>query len=104
MAADRKGHSVSSVKMISKEVIPMWFVYAMVCFGAWGAADLFYKRGAVEKERYSHLKTTIIVGFVMGASAIITLLTKWIEFNPMNLFIYFPVSTSSPQPKVSDSL
>ncbi|MCR5055526.1 MAG: DMT family transporter [Clostridia bacterium] len=70
----------------------MWFVYAMICFAAWGVADLFYKRGAVEKERYSHLKTTIIVGFVMGATAIITIFVNWIEFNPLNLFIYFPVS------------
>ena len=48
----------------------MWFLFALITFLAWGTADLFYKKGAVEHERYSHLKTSIMVGLVMGAVAI----------------------------------
>lgn len=70
----------------------MWFICAMICFAAWGTADLFYKRGAVENERFSHLKTSIVVGVVMGVTAIVTVIVKGIAFNPLNLLIYFPVS------------
>ncbi len=70
----------------------MWLLYSLICFAAWGAADLFYKRGAEENEKYSHLKTSIAVGVVMGITAIVTLLAKGIDYDPRNLLIYFPVS------------
>lgn len=70
----------------------MWFVYALLTVIAWGTADLFYKKGADSEERYSHLKTAITVGFVMGIHAIVTLLTKKTDFSPRNLLIYLPVS------------
>ncbi len=70
----------------------MWFVFTILCTLAWGAADLFYKKGADENERYSHLKISICVGLVMGAHAIFTLLTGNIGFDPKNLVIYLPVS------------
>ncbi len=70
----------------------MWFVYALLTMLAWGTADLFYKRGALVKERYSHLKTSIMVGFVMGAHAVFTLLTSDIGYDFRNLYIYLPVS------------
>ncbi len=70
----------------------MWFVFALMTFFAWGTADLFYKKGAVENERYSHLKTSIMVGIVMGIVAIGTIFVRQIEFDPMNLLIYLPVS------------
>ena len=70
----------------------MWFVCAIICFALWGTADMFYKRGSVENEKYSHLKTSMIVGAVMGITAVVTIFVKWIEFNPLNLLIYFPVS------------
>ncbi len=71
----------------------MWFVFALVTFMAWGTADLFYKKGAVENEHYSHLKTSIMVGLVMGAVAIGTILVKGIDYDPINLLIYLPVSS-----------
>ncbi len=71
----------------------MWFVFALITFLAWGSADLFYKKGAVEDERYSHLKTSIMVGLVMGAVAFGTLIARGIDYDPMNLLIYLPVST-----------
>lgn len=70
----------------------MWFVFALVTFFAWGAADLFYKKGNDEEERFSHLKTSIMVGLVMGISAVATLLIKGIEYDFRNLLIYLPVS------------
>ncbi len=70
----------------------MWFLFALTTFMAWGTADLFYKKGAIENERYSHLKTSIMVGFVMGAVAIGTIIFRSINYNPINLLIYLPVS------------
>ena len=70
----------------------MWFVYALVCMLAWGAADLFYKKGADPAERHSHLWTAVAVGFVMGLHALYLLLTMEGSYDPKNLFIYLPVS------------
>ncbi len=70
----------------------MWFVYALLTMLAWGTADLLYKKGADESERYSHLKTSIMVGLVMGAHAIGTLLLGDIGYNFRNLLLYLPVS------------
>ena len=70
----------------------MWFLFALITFLAWGTADLFYKKGSVESERYSHLKTSIMVGIVMGITAIGTIVFKGIDYDPMNLLIYLPVS------------
>ncbi len=70
----------------------MWFLFALTTFFAWGCADLFYKKGSVENEKYSHLKTSVTVGLVMGAVAIGTLIVKGIEYDPINLLIYLPVS------------
>lgn len=70
----------------------MWFVYALLTMLAWGAADLFYKRGADEKDRYSHLKTAMMVGFVMGIHAFVMLAVKDIGYDLKNVLIYFPVS------------
>ena len=70
----------------------MWFICALITTLAWGAADLFYKKGADEKDKYSHLKTSMIVGFIMGGHAIATLLLNDIAYDPRNLIIYLPVS------------
>ncbi len=70
----------------------MWFLFALLTMLAWGTADLFYKKGAKEGERFSHLKTSIMVGLVMGAHAIFTLLFSDIHYDFRNLYIYLPVS------------
>jgi len=70
----------------------MWFLFTIITTFIWGAAELFYKKGAVETEKYAHLKICVCVGFVMGAHAIFTLLTQNIGYDIQNLFIYFPVS------------
>ena len=46
-----------------------WFFFALICVLGWGFADLFYKRGTDEQDRYSHLKIAVWVGLVMGVCA-----------------------------------
>lgn len=46
-----------------------WFVAALICIFGWGFADLFYKKGTDETDRYSHLKIAVWVGLVMGVAA-----------------------------------
>ena len=70
----------------------MWFTFALITMLAWGAADLFYKKGAVEHDKYSHLKTTMIVGLVMGLHAAFMLLFGDMNYDFSNILIYLPVS------------
>ncbi len=70
----------------------MWLVFALITFLAWGTADLFYKKSSEEAEKYSHLKTSIVVGLVMGIVAFATIIIRQIDYNPINLLIYLPVS------------
>lgn len=70
----------------------MWFIYAFLTMLLWGAADLFYKKGADEDDKYSHLKTAIMVGFVMGIHAICMLIFTDMNYNFINILIYLPVS------------
>ena len=69
-----------------------WLFFAIGTAILWGAAELFYKKGARPDEKYSHLKICVWVGVVMGLHAIFTLLTQNISFNPVNILIYLPVS------------
>ena len=69
-----------------------WLFFSIATAVLWGAAELFYKKGAQPEEKYSHLKICVWVGVVMGAHAIFTLLTQNIGYNPKNLLIYLPVS------------
>lgn len=48
-----------------------WFMFALICLLGWGFADLFYKLGTDESDRYSHLKIAVWVGLVMGVCALI---------------------------------
>ena len=70
----------------------MWFIYALLATLLWGTADLFYKKGADEEDKFSHLKTTFFVGVVFGIHAIGTLIFKDVGYNPVNLLCYLPVS------------
>ena len=70
----------------------MWFLYALITTLAWGVADLFYKKGADEREKYSHLKTSMAVGFVMGLHAIGMLIFGDLHYDFRNILIYLPVS------------
>ena len=69
-----------------------WLFFSIATTLLWGTAELFYKKGALPNEKYSHLKISVWVGVVMGAHAIYTLLTQDINYDPINLIRYLPVS------------
>ena len=69
-----------------------WLFFSIATALLWGTAELFYKKGARPDEKYSHLKICVWVGIVMGLHAIFTLLTQDINYNPINLICYLPVS------------
>lgn len=74
-----------------------WFFFALICLLGWGFADLFYKKSNEEGDRYSHLKTAVWVGLVMGVCAFAlmpfaetkmslpTLLTNAVKYSPASL-------------------
>ncbi len=70
----------------------MWLIMAIVTLLLWGIADLFYKKGNSEKEEYSHLKTGMLVGLVMGIHAVIYMIVKNLSFDFMAMLRYLPVS------------
>ena len=70
----------------------MWLFFTLATTLLWGVAELFYKKGSHENEKFGHLKVCVIVGAVMGIHAVITLLTSNIGYNPKNLIAYLPVS------------
>ena len=69
-----------------------WLFFSIATAILWGTAELFYKKGAQPNEKFSHLKICVWVGIVMGAHAIFTLLTQDINYNPINIIRYLPVS------------
>lgn len=72
----------------------MWFLPALVTLVAWGAADLFYKKGNNAKDRYSALKTVVMVGLVMGLHALFYYVVyEGIHYDFSNLILYLPVSS-----------
>ena len=70
----------------------MWLVMALLTLILWGIADLFYKKGNSKKDKYSHLKTGMMVGFVMGIHAIIYMIVKGLSFDFLAMLKYLPVS------------
>ncbi|MBP5348840.1 MAG: EamA family transporter [Clostridia bacterium] len=73
-----------------------WFVAALICILGWGFADLFYKKGTDETDRYSHLKIAVWVGLVMGVAAFVLLPFAETPFSFSALFLnavkYSPAS------------
>ena len=71
----------------------LWF-FLIFSTLSWGIAEIFYKKGNLEKEKYSHLKTTVFVGLFMGVYATVVLFTQNIDLAafPKNFLIYLPVS------------
>ena len=70
----------------------MWLFFTLATTLLWGVAELFYKKGSHENEKYDHLRVCISVGIVMGIHAVFTLMTADISYDPMNLIAYLPVS------------
>ncbi len=70
----------------------MWIFFTLATTLIWGAAELFYKKGSHDNEKYSHLKVCILVGLVMGIHAVFTLCTQDIGFKITHIIDYLPVS------------
>src|SRR5699024_8778152 len=70
----------------------MWFIFSLLTAFAWGAANLFYKKGSDTEDTYSHLKIVTMVGFAIGIHAVFYMIIKDISFDPIHLIRYFPVS------------
>ena len=64
-----------------------WFFFALICVLGWGFADLFYKKGTDEHDRYSHLRIAVWVGLVMGVCSVAMMLIPFDEElkTPMSL-------------------
>jgi len=71
----------------------MWFFLVFSTL-SWGIAEIFYKKGSLPKEKYSHLKTTVFVGFLMGIYATIIMFTQGVDIKsmPINIVRYLPAS------------
>lgn len=68
-------------------------IYCILSFLCWGVADLFYKIGNKDKkDKYSHLKTGIFVGLVMGYHATFYMISNNLNIEFMDLVKYLPVS------------
>lgn len=70
----------------------MWLIFTSATTLLWGLAELFYKKGASDTEKYSHLKVCVMVGVVMAIHAIFTLIIEDINYDFVNLLKYGPVS------------
>ena len=70
----------------------MWLVCAILTFIIWVTADLFYKKSNLEQEDDSHLKTSIVVGIVMGIHATIYYFVNHVSISFMDIVKYLPVS------------
>ncbi|MGM8364346.1 EamA family transporter [Virgibacillus sp. W0181] len=70
----------------------MWFIFSIITALAWGAANLFYKKGSNSNDKLSHLKIVVMVGLVMGIHAVLYMIIKDITFDPFDMVRYFPVS------------
>ncbi|MDY0407968.1 EamA family transporter [Paracerasibacillus soli] len=71
----------------------MWFIFSLLTAFAWGAANLFYKKGSNIEDRYSHLKIVVMVGFVMGIHAVAYIMVTGVNFEPFDMIRYLPVSS-----------
>src|SRR5690625_473303 len=70
----------------------MWLIAALLTAFAWGAANLFYKKGSDPTDNFSHFKIVTMVGFVMGFHAFIYLIIKDFNYDPFDMIRYLPVS------------
>ena len=71
--------------------------FSLLCFLFWGFADLFYKKSNSSNDKYSDLKTAIVVGIVMGLYATGFIIYNGLDFNKIGFYLisalkYLPVS------------
>lgn len=69
----------------------VWLLCTIITFVSWGGVSVFYKI-TNKVDDYTHLKTGVLVGLMMGVHAIIYLLIKGLSVNFMDILMYFPIS------------
>lgn len=69
----------------------IWLLCTIITFVSWGGVSVFYKI-TNKVDDYTHLKTGVLVGLMMGIHAIIYLLIKGLSVNFMDILMYFPIS------------
>ena len=69
----------------------MWLMCTIITFVSWGGVSVFYKI-TNKVDDYTHLKTGILVGLMMGIHAIAYLLIKGLSVNFIDILKYFPIS------------
>ena len=69
----------------------MWLLSTSIAFITWAMVSIFYK--ATNKvDEYTHLKTGILVGLIMGAHALVYMIYKGLSINFLDVLKYFPIS------------
>ena len=64
----------------------------MVTVLFWSGSDLFSKIGSAPQDQNSHWKMVIAVGSVMGLHALWQVTAGGVQYDPVNLLRYLPVS------------
>jgi len=70
----------------------MWFAFSLFTIMAWGTGNLFQKMGTNPKDKTSHWKIVITIGFAMGIHAVSYMIYKDYGFDFFNIVRYLPVS------------
>ena len=69
----------------------MWLLSTSIAFITWAMVSIFYK--ATNKvDEYTHLKTGVLVGLIMGAHALVYMIYKGLSINFLDVLKYFPIS------------
>ena len=69
----------------------MWLLSTSIAFITWALVSIFYKCTGKVNE-YTHLKTGILVGLIMGGHALVYMLYKGLSINFIDVLKYFPIS------------
>lgn len=70
----------------------MWFPYSLLTALSWGGSDLFSKMGTNPKDKLSHWRMIVMVGLVMGIHGFGYMIVKQVDYDPINMLKYLPVS------------
>lgn len=70
----------------------MWFQYTLLTVLLWGSADLFYKKGNRQEEKYTHLKTLFTVGVALGIVGLVEYVKVGYDYDISKVITYLPVT------------
>src|SRR5699024_5899706 len=70
----------------------MWFIFSLLTAFAWGAANLFYKKGSKTEHRQSHSKIVTMVDVTIVILVFLYMIIKVVDFILFDIIRYLPVS------------